>query len=336
MVMQSYTLDELQEIRDVLTGVRVLGAQERKNLEAAILAQAEEEREGMDHFISLLVVNKSLYNKMRNDPIFDECGGFVFLPEVYPLFYEEEDPPQAYVLGTNEGHPEHKKRDFVVAVLHGKKNCVVKAQKFPGEHVLAKIVGELGVGPQLYKAYRGFIIEEHIDGETFRTVAEHWPSSMEIEDFVFQTGKTVGTFLDTLHRAGIVYNNAVLCDVEELGVLREGHLLFKDQTPLRLVDFGTSFFVRREYTNDDVLKFAVMQDDYKLHKMLSPMSAYNRQGIIAMFRKELEQRTEEEVLRLDVGHVLDMLGVIDPTPESNVDVAHAFIGGFQETYTLPF
>lgn len=326
-----YSREEIQEIQLVLASVRILDNGERELLENLVNTRSSEELEDMNPLVPLLVTNKPLYERLAKDYIVRQYQGMPFFDDTYPLFYESKNKPEVFEVA--DAGEQLEKRVQVVCIKHPKKNLIMKTQKSAGEPAIAKKAAELGIGPLQYKAIPGVILEEYLDGHRI-AAADGWPEPQR-KEFVEYTGTCLGKILDLLHHEGIVYNNVVLADIQGIGELRDGHLVFVKQKLPRLIDFGFSFYAKnpKDYTNDDVVKFALMDADYKTFCLADPVGL-DREGIVKRYRKKLEKLGKEKVLHIDVHQVLGMLPFLNKTEQKRLD--KIFTEAFKKTYTLPF
>lgn len=334
---ERYTAEELQEIRDMVTHQRVLHPTERRRLQEILLSTSKEEVDELNECLGLLVTNKLLYTKLLHDPIRHDYGILPFLPETYPLFYECDTVPKVFVVssgGNDEGIIPIEKRELVFCIQHPKKALIVKDQKFPVEQKFARQAAELGIGPTQYKTFKGFLTEEVIHGEGFLSFAQKWPRKESITEFMYEIGKTIGECLDAFHRAGMLYNNSILLDICDMETLQDGHFCFYNGKPTKLYDFGQAFFIKdqKNYTNEDVLKFAVMTSEYKIRRLADKVSVETHEDVLNLFRKQLTSLAEDEVRFIDVQHLLSSIDLYCPPTLENI--TEPFLEGFQKTYTF--
>ena len=119
-------------------------------------------------------------------------------------------------------------------------DVVIKPCQSPGESEIAKIAGDLGLGPRQLPSIDGFLTEEFVPGP-FLTDLKPDEASAERMHVI---GYELGAALSRLHAAGICYNDATVSDP-----YGRSHIILASGGGIRIIDFGVALLLRDHPAN---------------------------------------------------------------------------------------
>ena len=108
---------------------------------------------------------------------------------------------------------------------------MIKPLQSQREDEIARIAGDIGVGPSQLETLPGYLTEEFVSGMFFTEL----PEERLTEDFLNEVGSEVGYMLRRLHQEGIYYNDVTFSDP-----MGRSHILVALNGRCRLIDFGIS------------------------------------------------------------------------------------------------
>ena len=216
----------------------------------------------------LALADPALWATVVADERIAEFSVYGLFPGAYDLVYGD-DAPAAEVRydGRTRGR---------VAIISGRSggepaSIVIKPRQSQREAEIARIAGELGVGPGQLPTIDGFITEEYVAGTFLTDLA---PESATTER-MRRIGTALGTAIRSLHHAGICYNDATIADPDG-----RSHLIVPADGSIRLIDFGV----------------ALLLDDHPAG--LTFQDAYNAARTDPMFRlfRKMSDRADDAAL----------------------------------------
>ena len=281
-----YTDEEIEEIRNILVQDKPRPTQEVAEIVVAELQTIKDPgRRALATAVAPLIAhNNPLYQKIMADEKALKHIGYGFFPEVFELCYYDDSFPSFGGFSANRGQ--------VNRILHLEKQLVIKPVESPRESEIARLAGDLGVGPRQYESLDGFLTEDFISGTPFPCLSKE---GKEGHDF-YHLGRQVRHMMDTLHVNNIFYNDVILTD--DMG---SSHLLIQDDGMPKLVDFGASVLLDQHpyLTDDDVWNYARTNPVVALRiKMVGPIPKAKVKAI-ETFRPLLERASPEEIMARD-------------------------------------
>ncbi|MEA3229315.1 MAG: hypothetical protein U9P44_00205 [archaeon] len=308
-----YSKDEIKEIRDLLTGKRILSKNELKTVK-------DELKNTNDYsypFIGLSATNPSLYKEVLEDENIKTFSAFGFFPETFDLVYHSSTQPIIY-------YRKGKNRGLIAFILHPEKNLVIKQLQNSREHETAMIAAGLGVGPEQYETLDQFLTEQLIEGHFFTGLDEDQKSN----DGMCEIGRQTGEILSLLHSKDIFYNDTILSD--DFG---RSHLIVPESSPAMLIDYGVALNLGKhpDISDEDVFNYArtIPLNNFILH-MNASKEKINE--LIQNHRPEIQKMSKKEIMSRDVSMINEGLGFARYRPELNNNILKLFIAGFKETY----
>ena len=196
-----------------------------------------------------------------------------FFPAAYDLVYGDEavDVDVRYD-GRTRGR---------VAIITGRLreqtvDIVIKPCQSPAEAEIARIAGELNLGPRQLPSVQGFLTEEFVHGPflTDLNPDEAAPERMH------GIGYELGSALSGLHAAGVCYNDATVSDPDG-----RSHTILQPDGGIRLIDFGVALLLRDHPAN---LTFHDAYNAARTDPHVSPVPA---DGVERRFRRIRQVRT---------------------------------------------
>lgn len=143
-------------------------------------------------------------------------------------------------------------------------DIVIKPCQGPGEAEIARIAGDLELGPRQLPSIQGFLTEEFVRGPflTDLSVDEASPERMH------GIGHELGTALSRLHAAGVCYNDATVSDPDG-----RSHTILRSEGSIRLIDFGVALLLRDHPANltfHDAYNAARTDPMFRLFRQMAP------------------------------------------------------------------
>lgn len=309
-----YTPEELKEIQDALVGKVMLDKTQQEIL--IDVSRKFDLKPVLKPFLSLLLTNRELWEKMKWDNRIDKYRWVGFLPESYDLVYKSETSPQAYFTERNRG--------LISVLIHPMKNIVIKPYQNDREKSIVSVASSLGVGPRQYPSLTGIITEEYIEGSKFIDVE---PSRLT-DDFIYQFGRRMGTIFNLLHENNIFYNDTNLADL-----WGRSHVIIPHQGEAKLIDFGVAVNLKNypNLTDEEISDYArtLPRESFKYSGRLSKNEV---KELADKYRDFIQNTSPEIVLSRDIN--LNLSGItMKSEKEGYMPIINGFMNGFFETYT---
>ena len=173
-------------------------------------------------------------------------------------------------------------------------DIVIKPCQSPGEHEIARIAGDLGLGPRQLPSIEGFLTEEFVHGPFLTDLNPEAAS----DDRMFSIGRELGLGLSRLHAAGICYNDATVSDPEG-----RSHTVLLPDSSIRLIDFGVALLLRDHPANltfHDAYNAARTDPMFRLFRRMTPDAVPEVLGrFINDYGRRLAQQSVEEIQSRD-------------------------------------
>lgn len=308
--MTTYSAEELEQIRSTLPDGF-----------AAFEKKTQRSRCPMVPFEKMKTANPDLYQKISRDLVFRRYWFLGFLPEVYPLVYDDGTEPEVAVGGKVAGDI-LSGRGLVALVNHPAKKLIVKSLQSKREAQIALAAANIGVGPRQYKSVNGFLTEDFVDGEPFTRLAER----KLVNDRLYLTGRRIGEMLTLLHLHGIYYNDTNLAD--DIG---RSHVIVPDEEPATLIDYGVAIKLDRYPDLDDNEVYDLFRTMPGLNLLMPTVpSADELDYFTGQFRPKIRELSREQIFDRDRYFVEEGLGLL--TRIYGRRIVEPFLSGFRETY----
>ena len=242
-------------------------------------------------------------------------GVYGFFPQAHKLIYVNPEGPTLSFDGRTRGR---------VALIQGShQSLVIKPLQSQREDQVAKIAGELDVGPQQYPTVPGFLTEEFIPGQFFTQLQPEQTDSGSM----YQLGRHLGRMLDHLHAHQIYYNDSALSDPDG-----RSHLLVSPDGSCRLIDFGVSLLLDRhpEIALEGVYNFVRTLPTFNLFSRMGPGSGAISQ-LVRQYRGQLAATSVDEIMARDLRFTEEGLRMAARFLGDHI--LEPFHSGFTETYS---
>ena len=174
-------------------------------------------------FWKLSDLEMPLFLRLTTDPVAKTLSHYAFFPEVYSRLSSGQKVPNLGFSG--------RARGTVAVLTFEDRTIVIKPLQSQREDEIARIAGDIGVGPSLLETLPGYLTEEFVSGMFFTEL----PEERLTEDFLNKVGSEVGYMLRRLHQEGIYYNDVTFSDP-----MGRSHILVALNGRCRLIDFGIS------------------------------------------------------------------------------------------------
>ena len=238
--MPTYDDDQLATIRKVIAGLPALTPEDIAARDSAVA----EGRCTVNLWPLWPVAQEdaALWDALAGDRHISTHSVYGFFPAAYDLVYGDDDLPA-------EIRYDGRTRDRV-AIVSGRRagapvSVVVKPCQSRREAEIARIAGELEIGPRQLPTIDGFISEGYVAG-TFLT--ELTPEQATPEQ-MRGIGAMLREALGRLHAASVCYNDATIADPEG-----RSHIIIRRDAVndsksdgaggIRLIDFGVALLLR--------------------------------------------------------------------------------------------
>ena len=186
---------------------------------------------------SLASQGDELWDLLVADPVIPRFAVYGLFPAAYDLVYGGE------AVGVDVRYDGRTRGR--VAILTGRLGAqaigmVIKPCQSPGEAEIARIAGDLELGPRQLPSIRGFLTEEFVRGPFLTDLSPDEASPERMHSI----GYELGTVLSRLHAAGICYNDATVSDPDA-----RSHTILRSEGGIRLIDFGVALLLRDHPAN---------------------------------------------------------------------------------------
>ena len=171
---------------------------------------------------------------------------------------------------------------------------VIKPCQSPGESEIAKIAGDLGLGPRQLPSIDGFLTEEFVHGPFLTNLS---PDEATAER-MHVIGYELGAALSQLHAAGICYNDATVSDPDG-----RSHTILASGGGIRIIDFGVALLLRDHPANltfHDAYNAARTDPMFRLFRQMSSGGDSDALArFISDYGRRLAQQSVDEIQSRD-------------------------------------
>lgn len=178
-----------------------------------------------------------LWDLLVADPLIPRFSIYGLFPAAYDLVYGEE------AVGVDVRYDGRTRGR--VAIISGEFRgqaigIVIKPCQSPAEAEIARIAGDLELGPRQLPSVHGFLTEEFVRGPFLTDLSPEEASPERMHNIGYELGST----LSRLHAAGICYNDATVSDPDA-----RSHTILRPEGGIRLIDFGVALLLRDHPAN---------------------------------------------------------------------------------------
>ncbi len=318
--METYSLNELDEIRLLLNSRKDISDEEKLKLNESRLGENISNMLLPLYFIS--IKNKDLFEKIKKDPLVEKYSYLCFLPEIHERIYAGRNVSHSIISA-----PGHGNRGMVIKINDDSDSFVFKKEQSYNEKEIAKSASDLKIGPKLYDSLDGFILEEFVKGTSFSELVKN---NSICETDCYNLGLRVGDILNDLMKKNIVYNDIILMD----DFWYKSHLIVPQNIEeTKLIDFGVSIDASSHPNLDkrEVFKYfrTLPFVSYKVEQENLNEDSASLQQELYDLKKDLDSESRAELFRRDLGFIFEGCQFV---AYRNGSVANAIFKGFRESY----
>ena len=233
----------------------------------------------------------ALWKLLGEDQRFERFSVYGLFPASYDLVYGSES---AGVDIRYDGRTRGR-----VAIITGRPRgqdiaIVIKPCQSPGESEIAKIAGDLGLGPRQLPSIDGFLTEEFVHGPFLTNLSPEEATTERMHGI----GYELGAALSRLHAAGICYNDATVSDPDG-----RSHTILASGGGIRIIDFGVALLLRDHPANltfHDAYNAARTDPMFRLFRQMSSGGDSDALArFINDYGRRLAQQSVEEIQSRD-------------------------------------
>lgn len=257
----------------------------------------------------------SLKEKILKDEKAKTYGYYGFFPETYDMVYNSDVLPEIYFDGESRG--------TIALIKNSNKKVAIKPLQNSRENEIAKIAGDLGIGPKQFDTLDGFLTEEFIEGELFSRLTKENLS----DDNIYILGKRVGEILLKLHSNDIYYNDTILTN--DLG---KSHLFVPNNKSAMLFDYGKAIRLDKfpKLSDEEIFNYAVTLPLVNMSLYLEEKLTKEKRNEIVNKFKSILLGSKEQIMQRDLDFISE--GLYFANGRLGKDITEPFLKGFKETY----
>jgi len=240
--------------------------------------------EHMPPFWKLSDLEMPLFMRLTDDPVVKALSRYAFFPEVYQRLRSGQNIPSLEFSGRARG---------MVAILgFTDRSIVIKPLRSSREDQIARIAGEIGVGPAQLESLPGYLTEEFVPGTFFTEL----PEDQLTDEFLARVGANVGGMLRRLHIADIYYNDVTFSDPRG-----RSHLLVDSDGSCRLIDFGISVMLDRHpaFEREEVHNFVRTLPMYRVFRGMAQDESH-MDGFLEDYAQKLAESPKPDITSRDL------------------------------------
>lgn len=228
-------------------------------------------------------IGEEMLGKLGHDTNVRTYSMVVMFPEIYERVYKRGEKPDVSTLGIRQ-------REKGLKVTFSDAAYVVKTLENEHEPKVARIAGEIGIGPKQFDSVKHYLTEEFIDGPLIAKLE----SARATPDFMENLGRQVAEAVRNAHSHNIVINDQLLRD--DFG---KSHTVVTAEGKIRFIDFGASVDVSEYPDLTDTQAYALMRTDAFAAFTLVGMEGKKLLEKIARYREDLLQTfpTKEDLMK---------------------------------------
>tara|TARA_B100001123_G_scaffold105312_2_gene122314 strand:- start:43 stop:984 length:942 start_codon:yes stop_codon:yes gene_type:complete len=247
----------------------------------------------MPPFWKLSDLEMPLFLRLSADPVVVALSRYAFFPEVLDRLRAGAEVPTLEFTGRARG---------MVAILRfADRAIVIKPLQSAREDRIARIAGDLEVGPCQLETLPGYLTEEFVPGVFFTQLTEEQLT----DSFLTTVGANLGGMVRRLHQADIYFNDVTFSD--HLG---RSHLIVDSDGSCRLIDFGISLLLDRhpDYDREEVHNFVRTLPLYRVFRGMAEDQDHVDQ-FLADYGGKLAAASKSEITSRDLTFAQEGLGM---------------------------
>lgn len=238
------------------------------------------------------IISDALLKKVSSDPLVDIYGKSMFFPIVGDRIKNGERPTIQQIYTTTRA-------EAVKIVFEENDNYVIKATENSNEPIIAKIIDNMGIGPEQFESLNGYITEKFIEGTTINKLG----SEMDTPELMEEIGHKIGESLKRIHQKGILINDQLLSND-----YNKSHTIISSGGNVYFIDFGASVDLT-DFPNisDEAVYLIINSDTFMSMSLSMIVDKEERLDFINKYRLNILNsfKTKEEVIDRYDGQLLD-------------------------------
>ena len=238
----------------------------------------------MPPFWKLSDLEMPLFLRLTADPVVKALSRYAFFPEVYNRLRAGHEIPKLAFSG--------RARGMVATLAFEDTAIVIKPLQSQREDEIARIAGNIGVGPTQLGTLPGYLTEEFVSGTFFTEL----PEEQLTDEFLGNVGFQVGEMLRKLHQEGIYYNDVTFSDPRG-----RSHILVALNGACRLIDFGISLNLDQhpQLSREEVHNFVRTLPMYRVFRGMAE-DEENVDRFLAEYAQKLAASEKTEITSRDL------------------------------------
>lgn len=232
-----------------------------------------------------------LWQLLVGDPRVTRFSVYGFFPAAYdPVYGDEAVDVDVRYDGRTRGRVA-----IITGELAGRSvRVVIKPCQSPAEAEIARIAGDLNLGPSQLPSVEGFLTEEFVRGPFLTDLNPDEAAPERMHGIGYELGST----LSRLHAAGVCYNDATVSDPDG-----RSHTILLPDGGIRLIDFGVALLLRDHPANltfHDAYNAARTDPMFRLFRQMASSADSDAFGrFVHDYGRRLARQSVEEIQSRD-------------------------------------
>jgi tRNA A-37 threonylcarbamoyl transferase component Bud32 len=223
-----------------------------------------------------------LMEKIQADPLAAECSVVMFFPVICERISQSVERPVVEVINAGT-------RSKVIRASFDDGAYIIKSLENSQEPAVAKLMAELGVGPEQFPSIDGYITEKFVEGQAVNQIE---PAKCTPE-YMAELGSLIGETVKKIHEQGILINDQLLSD--DFG---KSHTIIGPDGKISFVDFGASVDLNDFPNISDEAVGLIIRSDAFASFNLGMLSQQDLPAFVERYKQNLisQYKTKEEVI----------------------------------------
>lgn len=235
--------------------------------------------------------DNELWALLIEDPVITRFSVYGLFPATYGMVYGED---ASHVSIRYDGRTRGRVAIISGRVLGETMEMVVKPCQSQGEADIARIAGDLELGPRQFPSVEGFITEEFVRGPFLTDLGRDDASPERMH----RIGCALGMGLSQLHAAGICYNDATVADPDG-----RSHTILMPGDGIRIIDFGVALLLQdhpENLTFHDAYNAARTDPMFRLFRQMTSDADSDALGrFVSDYGRRLSRQSIDEIQSRD-------------------------------------
>jgi len=226
--------------------------------------------------------SSQLMEKIQADQLVAECSVVMFFPVICERISQSVERPVVEVINAGT-------RSKVIKAAFDDGAYIIKSLENSLEPAVAKMMAELGVGPEQYPSIDGYITEGFVEGQAVNQIE----SAKCTPEYMAELGYLIGETVKKIHEKGILINDQLLSD--DFG---KSHTIIGPDGKICFVDFGASVDLNGfPNISDEAVRLIIRSDAFASFN-LGMLSEQDLPAFVERYKQNLisQYKTKEEVI----------------------------------------